>query len=318
MGPQDSIKAWFDILEERGEHPFFSVLEVKGSEVIDHEFHHGKFDGIGGILKLMGDREKSPLVKPILPARKDPPAWVYFFNFLRYLLRLPFYSPSWNLPKTNWKLRFGYSEKPTARSYHCLSQEETSLIWSKAKMAGAGRNAFMLFHLNKVLGRHQKKSFFPNYWLIPVSLRTSFDQKVEGNFTGFVDARITPGMSAKELHQNLFKSLLRGEAFGGYVGITLGRFLGRHLLKVLVVINDFIQVRTGVFSNLGNWETVDHETLSAEWFGFPPVIRKQPVAGMIGSLNGRQSLCLQFHPILHRDPKFAEMIMQEWVRSLKA
>ncbi len=311
MRPQDSIKEWFRILEERGEYSHFTVIEKTPEREIETDFFHGNMDGIGGFLSIMKERGETDFLLPSLPKRDNPHWFVYAVNFVRYLARLPFYSPDWKI-EVPWKRK---SEKPSARAYASMSVDETETFWRKAKEAGVGRNAYLLYHLNKALSPLIHESFLPRYWLIPVNLRPDFKSH-EGNITGFVDARITNKTSLVDLDRNLKKALMRGEALGGYVGITLGRFLGPSLLKILVYTNDFIQIRTGVFTNLGNWKTAPGTEMKSHWFGFPPVIKAQPFGAMTGSMNGEQSLTVVFHPSLTRDKKVAEEVLTRWKESL--
>lgn len=314
MKPQDSIKEWFKILEERGEYSHFTVIEeTHEGRQIETDFFHGNKDGIGGFLSIMKSRGETDFLLPELPKRDDPSWFVYAINFFRYCARLPFYSPDWKI-SAKWGRK---SEKPSARAWCSLSVSDTDKIWKKAKEAGVGRNAFLLYHLNQAIQPLQDKTILPNYWLIPVNLRPDFKSH-EGNITGFIDARITKKTSVKDLDSNLRKALLRGEALGGYVGITLGRFLGPSLLKVLVFMNDFIQTRTGVFTNLGNWKTAPGTEMKSHWFGFPPVIKAQPFGAMTGSMNGEQSFTVIFHPSLTRDKKVAEEVLKRWTDSLLA
>lgn len=312
MRPEESIKHWFKVLEDRGEYSNFTVIEeTREGERRETEFFHGDMDGISGFMKIMKERGETDFLLPELPHRTKPHNFVYAVNFLRYLTRLPFYSPAWKLVSP-WRRN---SEKPSARAWISLSKEDTETIWNNARKLGIGRNAYLLYHLDLAVLPYLQKSWLPRYWLIPVNLKSDFHSH-EGNLTGFIDARLTNNSTPQTLNRNLKKALLRGEALGGYVGVTLGRFLGPHLLKLLVHLNDFIQVRTGVFTNLGNWKTAPGTEMHSHWFGFPPVIKAQPFGAMTGSMNGEQSLTVVFHPSLTRDPKIAEECLQRWVSAL--
>ncbi|WPU63472.1 hypothetical protein [Peredibacter starrii] len=312
MTPQESIYRWFKILEEKGEYSHFTVIEkTESGEVLESEVFHGEMDGVGGFLSIMKERGESDLLIPELPVRNRPSSLFFAYSFFRYLMRLPFYSPGWKI-QNQWNKK---SEKPQAYAFTSLSVAETEKIWMNAKKLGVSRNAYLLHHLNLSLNPYIKESLLPRYWLIPVNLRTDFNHHLE-NITGFVDARITTGQSAQALDKNLKKSLSRGDFFGGHVGIGLGQFLGPHLLKLLVTMNDFIQVRTGVFTNLGNWKTKPGHTMKSHWFGLPPVIAAQPFGAMTGSMNGEQSLAVVFHPRLTLSKAVAEECLARWVKAL--
>lgn len=312
MKPQESIHHWFKVLEERGEFSSFSVIEeTSEGERLETDFFHGDMDGIGGFLTIMKERGETEFILPELPKRPSPSSFVYAVSFFHYLTRIPFYSAGWKL-RERWSKK---SEKPLARAWGTLTKEETERVWAKAKALGVSRNTYFLYHLDRALRPYIKDSFFPRYWLIPVNLRTDFTDH-RGNITGFIDARITDRIQLGSLDQKLKKALLRGEALGGHVGITIGRFIGPFLLRFLVVVNDFLQVRTGVFTNLGNWKSREGTSLRSKWFGFPPVIKAQPFGAMTGSMNGEQSLTVVFHPSLTRSPEIAQECLESWKKNL--
>lgn len=312
MTPQESIYQWFKILEEKGEYSHFTVIEETESGIVkESEVFHGEMDGVGGFLSIMKERGESEMVVPELPIRPRPAKIFFAYSFVRYLMRLPFYSPAWKI-QNHWNKQ---SEKPRAKAFRSLSVADTQKIWENAKRLGVGRNAYLLFHLNLSLSPYIKESLLPRYWLIPVNLRADFKHHLE-NITGFVDARITNNLSVQNLDKNLKASLGRGDFFGGHVGIGLGQFLGPHLLKLLVTMNDFIQVRTGVFTNLGNWKTKPGHEMKSHWFGLPPVISAQPFGAMTGSMNGEQSLAVVFHPRLTISQELAEECLSRWIQGL--
>ena len=312
MKPQESIYYWFKVLEERGEFSSFTVIEETHSgQTIETDFFHGDMDGIGGFLSIMKQRGETEFLLPELPKRSNPDSFVYALNFVRYLLKIPFYSPKWRL-KEIWLKR---SEKPLSRAWCTLSKFETEKVWAKAKSLGVSRNSFFLYHLDLAVQPYLKPSLLTMYWLIPVNLRADVSD-YSGNITGFIDARISEKLEILELDQKLRKSLIRGEALGGHVGITIGRFIGPVLLRFLVFMNDYLQVRTGVFTNLGNWKSLEGNCLRSKWFGFPPVIKTQPFGAMTGSMNGEQSLSIIFHPSLTRSPEIAQECLDRWRNNL--
>lgn len=308
MKAQDSIRHWFKILEERGEYSFFTVIEqTNKGELLETDFFHGDMDGIGGFISIMKQRGETEFIFPELPKRPLPHSFVYFCSFVKYLAKLPFYSPTWKI-KNNWEKN---NQKPTARAFCTLSKNETELAWKNAKSLGVGRNTYFLYQLNKAVSPYIKKSILPHYWLIPVNLRTDFSEH-EGNITGFIDAKISESTDINSLDSRIRKSLLRGDALGGHVGITIGKYIGPVLLKLLVFLNDYLQTRTGVFTNLGNWKSQDGTSLSSKWFGFPPVIKSQPFGAMTGSMNGEQSMSVVFHPSLTLSPEIAQECLSRW------
>ncbi len=314
MTEQQAIKYWFETVRDDGEYPYISIFEIpQTGEATEHEFFHGNFDGIGSMLELLGKRPDLPLLIPKVPTRKDPSRWFIFLAFMRYLLRLPLFSETWNLSST-W--RPSTPEKPSARAYRILSEAETEEVASRAKAAGVGKNAFYLFHLNRALDPYHKVTRSKRYWFIPVNLRTGEEKEPEGNYAGFLDAVLGRETTLQSLETTLKTRLQRGDAYAGRAALSLGKYTGPFVWRFLIKMNRYIQVRTGTFTNLGHWDLEEGKPHHIDWVGLPPVISYQPVGAMTVRLGNRQSLGLQFHPRLSRDPKLAEEVLRNWVRSM--
>ncbi len=311
---QQAIRYWFETVHEQGEYPFISIFEIRqGGESTEHEFFHGSVDGIGSMLELLSKRRDLPLIIPKVPIRRDPHHIIIFFAFLRYLFRLPLFSEEWIL-KTNWSP--GTPEKPTARSYLILSEAETEEIGNRAKAAGVGKNAYYLFFLNQALDSYHKVTRSKRTWFIPVSLRSGEEKDGEGNYTGFFDAVLDRETSILALERLMKKRLKRGDGYAGRSAMSLGRFTGAKIWKLLIKLNRYLQIRTGVFTNLGHWELEEGKPHSIDWVGLPPVISYQPFGAMTVKVGKRQSLGIQFHPRLSRDPILAEQVLQKWTTSM--
>jgi hypothetical protein len=311
---QQAIKYWFETIREQGEYPFISIFEIpQKAAPREHEFFHGSFDGIGSMLELLSKRPDLPVLIPKVPTRKDPHPLIKFLAFLRYLFRLPLFSEEWAL-KSNWNSKT--PEKPTARSFRVLSESETEEIGKRAKAAGVGKNAYYLFHLNRTLDPYHKETRSKRFWFIPVNLRSGEEKDSEGNYAGFFDAVISRKTSLQSLEKSMKERLHRGDAYAGRTALSFGRYTGILIWKFLIVINRYIQVRTGTFTNLGHWEIEEGKTHSIDWVGLPPVISYQPFGAMTVKLGKRQSLGIQFHPRLSRDQMLAEGVLQQWIASM--
>jgi hypothetical protein len=203
-----------------------------------------------------------------------------------------------------------------ARSYCLLTEAETEEIGNRAKAAGVGKNAYYLFHLNRNLDPYHKITSSKRYWFIPVNLRTGEEQDAEGNYAGFIDAVVDRKTTLGSLEKLIKKRLKRGDAYAGRTALSLGKYTGEPIWKFLIKMNRYLQVRTGTFTNLGHWDLEEGKPHSIDWVGLPPVISYQPFGAMTVKVGKRQSLGVQFHPRLTRDPKLAEEVLRNWVSSM--
>ncbi len=320
MTPEASISLWFRLLRERGECMDFTICRrhARTGELKENEFFHGDVDGISAILRLVQEDGETELYLPQLPPRPFPPAAFVWLSFFRYLARLPFRSPPWTLPPTGWAPIPGNPERPTARAFAVLDEAQTKKVWENAKALGVGRMAYLLHHLDRAVLPWLAESPHPRHWLLPVHLRPNLDltQPAQGNMTGFADAAIRDRDDPVTLERQLRRVFNRGDHYGGWRGVALGQVLGENLLRKVVGLNDRLQVRTGVFTYLGNWNSRSGSAF--DWFGYPPVLRAQPFGAMSSSLDGRQVLTVLMHPSLTRSPDTAREALERWVQGLTA
>lgn len=304
---KDSIKLWFETLKEDGEYVDLTVLRVTGDKVEEFNFPHGEVDGIGAFLKL---HKKKSTLKVMTKMRKKVPWYRYAWGFIMYTSRLPFRSANWKSFNKDWREEF-FGKKPSARSFTFFDREQTKLIKTNARKVGANLNSFLLYYLNQSLLELQKPG--KTVWLIPVSMRGSINEEATKNEVGFTDAYCTKDINPAQIDRQIKKRLRRGEHLGGVIGVSLGVFLGKNLLKKLVHLNKYLQVRTGVFTNLGEGQDSQSDFM---YSGFPPVIETQPVGALAGIWNGCLTLSLHFHPALGLTAEDAQFYLDNWRRSV--
>lgn len=308
MKAKDSVRIWFETLSSMGEDMDILLRCDVGQGMKDYRFHHGRFDAIGGFLTHVANVENP---KTTLTLRgKGAAPYKYLIGFLIYLLRIPFYAAAFKKKNKNWRA----GKKKYLRETHFFSHEETSLLIEKARSHNVSVNTYILYHLNKSM-QDLLVNKGKDIWLIPVNLRVNTKDNLSQNEVGFVDAVINKELSLNELQTQLKKRLKRNEHLGGVVGVALGVITGEFLLKKLVWLNKYLQVRTGVFTNLGEWEAqgCDHFKLS----GFPPVLETQPIGASAITWCGKMTLSIQAHPILELNEKELSNIKNKWINSLK-
>jgi len=319
MNVEDSIRYWFETLENQGEYIQIHIWCKNRKTLKEEEFvySHAQVDGIAAINCMMKEKGMEQLdLIPKIPKRHIPGLGTQFLLFLKYLSRLPFWSVPWTLPKTNWKPGRN-PEAPSSKSWKMLSLKDSDLIRKQAKKNNVHLNTYLLYCLDQSLSAYYKSLTKKRVWLIPVSLRYEQQKQYDKNITGFVDAYLIQKKSLQKLNDEIKNSLLKGDAFGGHFGVGIGRFIGKTLLGFLVKSNHYMQVRTGVFTNLGSWG--EHkEEVDYDWAGLPPVIRSQPVGALTATYHGHMLLAFQFHPVLSRDPQLAQKVIESWIQILIA
>lgn len=313
MNAQESIEAWFEELSNCGENSqiIIGVMDLIHGTKNETQFSHGKFDGIYALQQLMLKKNQGLDDRSWkLHRRQFPSLYRQWRAFFRYLLTIPFCSAKWNLPSTSWKPSTP-APAPTSQAVLYLSIDETQIFHKKAKLLNVKTNALLLWALNESLEEFMSVQR-NRIWLIPVTLRNNFGSETQrGNWTGFFDIHFSYLTSVHKLNEFLNFQISRDAAYGGFIGVSLGRWLGRFILKILVRLNFFLQIRTGVFSNMGSYGE-ENPNLKEIPYGYPPVLRSQPISGFTMCWQGHQILTLQIHPILSMDPTFAKKILANW------
>lgn len=310
MKAKDSIDIWFKTLEEMGESSEIIIQTIDSSENKQvHRFDHGKFDAISGFIQNIG---KVDNLKTSLKGRTDnTSALKYLYGFLRYIIRLPFYSAKWNKYKDNWR-ELNNLNYPQAVNH--FTQEDTDLIKENAKKRKVSLNSFLLYNLDYCLADKFDNNS-KRVWLIPVNMRSDYNENSHGNEVGFVDAVIKRNLNVNQLDDQIKNRIKNHEHLGGIVGVSIGVFIGEYLLKKLVRFNKYIQVRSGVFTNLGEWTSRGREDEKIS--GFPPVIETQPIGASALTWNGRLAIAIHAHPCLEFSDIELENILKKWVNFLK-
>lgn len=303
MKAKDSIKLWFDTLVQDGECMDLTVLKIDQSGVEEFNFPHGEVDGIGAFLNI---HKKSDSLQVYTKMRHKRPWYHYLWGFLMYTKRLPFRSAKWKNFNKNWRQKY-WQTKPFARAYTVFSKEETRQIKQLSKGLNVSLNSHLLFCLNKVLTNLQEPG--KSIWLVPVSMRASLDEEIVKNEVGFTDAYCGSEDRVQDIDRQIKKRLKNLEHLGGVIGVSLGVFIGPWLLKKLVLLNKHLQVRTGVFTNLGEGRDPESKNM---YSGYPPVIETQPVGALAGIWNDSLTLALHFHPALELSKEQAEQILAQW------
>jgi len=293
MKAKESLAIWFDELTVMGESTDISIIIEENQVEKEYIFSHGKFDAISGFIRNIGYFEG---LKTKLNLRGKPKSKLkYFLGFIRYSLRIPFKSAKWNKFNKDWR---NSNHKFYPRAVCFFDKDETLEISFLSKKMNVSLNSLLLYLIDEVIAE-KLNSRSKRVWLIPVNVRDDIDENNEGNEVGFIDAIVSSKCKVETLHRQIKNRISRYEHLGGILGVGLGVVLGEYLLRRLVNVNKYLQVRTGVFTNLGSWDAKSKEGLRV--YGFPPVLETQPVG--VGALTwcGRLSISIHTHPCLMFD-----------------
>lgn len=319
---KDWIGRWFALLEEEGEYTTIDCGHRASPDapLTWRSFPHSEHDGISTMLTVLGESKRlSDVTFPRFPMRPRPPFWTCALEYLRYLARLPLRPAPLNTPLPS-RLP-SPAGRPTAVGWHVFDTERTSQIEARAKQQGVHVNSLLLASLDRAVRSRLIDSPKPTIWMLPVFLHevdfaTLADQP--RNRSSFVDVYLRPDDTAVSTEKTVRTLLLRGAAWGGWVGLNTFRLLGEWGLRLFLRFNPFLQRRTGAFTNLGRWEDRSRRYPDELWLGFPPVLRYQPIGAAAVTWNGRLEIGLWLHPFLATDSASAEAVVAAWRDALLA
>lgn len=308
MKAKDSVRIWFETLSSEGEDMDILLQCDVGEGMQDYRFHHGRFDAIGGFLSNVKNVDNPQTTLTL--RGKQVPLYKFILGFIRYSLRLPFFASPFIKFDKDWRK----GEKFYPRCAEFLELSFTESLMQKAKNNCVSVNTYLLESLNHTVKDYVMKNG-KEVWLIPVNLRTNTKDNLSQNEVGFVDAVINKEDGLFEIQNQLQKRIKKNEHLGGLFGVGIGVITGEFLLKLLVKTNKYLQMRTGVFTNLGEWKVAgcDHFKLS----GFPPVLETQPIGASAITWNGKMTLSLHSHPCLGLNQDDIETMMSKWINKLK-
>lgn len=314
MNKNESIRQWFNILEREGEYTNILVYAKKDldGEIIENSFPHADYDGISAINQfLLKNNLSQDNIEIKIPEREFPSKLYQWLMFFKFVSRLPYKSASWNFEPTGWE-PYKKPTTPKARAWKIVSKKDTKKIEANAKSHKVHLNSYLLYHLDLSIQKYLVGNEKQRVWFMPVSLRNSNDKGKSGNLVSFIDIYMR-NQSISDVNSEIRKELLSGAFFGGYIGFTLGTLIGQTLLEKLVELNHKMQIRTGVFTNLGKWEQPNN---TFRFGGIPPVVRSQPFGALVGGWLGELTLNCVYHPILTDDHTIAEETLENWIVSL--
>lgn len=308
MKAKDSVRIWFETLSLEGEDMDILLQCDVGEGMKDYRFHHGRFDAIGGFLSNV-IHVNNPKTTMTLRG-KQAPFYKFLVGFIRYSLRLPFYAAPFK--NFNYQWRDGSKNYPRTRSF--LDEAQTKMIKDTAQKLGVSVNSLLLKALNDASKRYIA-SVGDNIWLIPVNLRTNTNDNLSQNEVGFVDALISSKDNLHSIHRQIANRIKKSEHLGGLMGVGIGVFIGEYFLKKLVKLNKYLQVRTGVFTNLGEWQASGCESYKLS--GYPPVLETQPIGASAITWCNKMTLSLHTHPCLEMSQDEIEVFMNDWLKKLE-
>lgn len=318
---KDPIRPWFEALESLGDYTTFRFGHVApgAEEPRWHEFPHKLYDGIGGFAHMLREAD---LEIPALQVNRHPsePSWWPFLRALPAVMG-PRRRLKWRELETGPELPPGPLPDPVI-SWHVFEEEESTAIRTLAREAGVTINSYLLKHLDNTLREEIEDHAADIPWMVPVNLRGKIDRgRDTENHSSYLAIRISPKETVRDLHQDIYRRLDRGEHWIAWKGYTATRFLPQ-ALKRLALKTDraMTQWNLGLFTNLGVWDpdkTITDEDYRGAWVVLATVLRSQMVGAACITFQGRLSISLQVHPELTTSPAVPKRWMKGWLERIK-
>ncbi len=317
----DPIAPWFAAAEALGEFIGirFGRIAPGKSEPEWIYFRHAEFDGIGGFAEILRSRNASP---GPLPQIKHPaePSLVPLLKMLPKFM-LPHQRVKWK-PLTGSRMASTATQPPPAAAWHVFDEATTAQIREAGKKAGASVNTFLLQHLTTAIRPDLADPSASVPWMIPVNLRGKVVRERDtANYSTYISVKVRPGRPMRDLHQDIYASLDRGEHWANWRAYELGRF-ATHGTKKFLLTHELAtsQWNLGGFSNLGEWDAkkeITRPDCLGDWLFSPPVLRFQCVGAGCVTFQNRLSLLIQTHPEFTTDPAVPRTWIQNWVAEIK-
>jgi hypothetical protein len=323
MAPKafDTIKPWFDAMEEMGEYIGIRFGRIPpGKSVPEWSFlKHTQVDGIGGLAVMLRQQGVS---LPHLPQNKYPsnPSWSWFLKTVPKYLK-PRRRLKWR-PVEQGPAVDASKEPPPAVAWHVFGETPSTRIRRACRKAGVTVNSFLLKHLNKAIRPYLEDESAVIPWMIPVNLRGKVVREQDtSNFSSYVGVNIRPYETVVDVHRAIYAALASGEHWGNWYAYRVTRLSSRGIKKHLLATDRAMsQWFLGGFSNLGDWDsekTITQKQCLGHWLFSPPVLRCQRVGAGCITFQNCLSLTIQAHPDLTTNPAVAGAWMHSWVKEIE-
>ncbi len=313
----DWVGAWFPIMEEMGEDtkiPFGRFDATLGT-VEWHRLPHQKYDGAGGLAKLLTERGWK--LGPI-PTREEKP--------LGFLLKVLAFFKYLNLTRprtTPWKKYDSQARGPTAGiAWKVLSKVQTQVLERIARKHSCSLNSYLLWSLD----RHTRVLFSDAtakaMWWIPVNMRGLIKRPDPwANHSSYCGISLFPKDTPTVAHEKVRQSFVNGSHWGAWWGVNIGRVIGVEGMRKIMKGYEIKQNRwTGTVTNMGAWPPEGSRAGAADngqpWLVSALVSTSHPIGVGLLTWNGQLTITLQMHPTLTRDFQETKKFFDSWIKEL--
>jgi hypothetical protein len=311
----DWLGRWFIILEELGDDVGVRFGRAAGDALAWTAISHRHVDGIGGLAKLVRE-EGLPLDRlPGLTRRRDASALAKTAAMLRYFFVRPRRAARWRGQIARQEpFRPGEGAVLAAA---VLREAETAHVTAKAKDAGVSVNTWLLWHLDRVTRASVDEATGRPQWMVPVNMRgAAFNLRDTANHSSYVLIDVSETATPTALHERIVRAMDHDDHWAGWVGLTLGRYVGMGGMRVLWNLDRVLgRTYTASFSNLGSWQ-VPEASPDVQWVFAPPVGVHLPFAAGAITWNQRLALSVHLHGAMGRTQSDAETFLERWRASL--
>lgn len=310
----DWIGHWFTLVEKTGEHSNIVFGNAKDCEEPRlFVLPHAKYDGASGFIHLL--RQTGQLhedVLPKLPKRERPSLLIQIREALKIVVSCPLKPRKWIMKNDAWKRGISSNES-TAYGWTTLNKEESAQAVANSKASGVSLNSWLLTCLAQSVEPNLEPGKRPSIWMVPVSIHEniSVDLKPQ-NQSSYFDVDIRHPVEAAQVENEVRRKVSNHAHWGAWLLLSLGKYLGEWVMRLMVATNPKNVPKTGIFTNVGNWSGPSQKDGDGIWFVVPPVVDFQPFGAGALTWNSQIGLTVRLHPCLTADAAVANKILADW------
>jgi hypothetical protein len=311
----DWVGLWFKLAEEiNGEYVGMRAGRPFGNEIEWNFLPHYLYDGAGGLIHGLRQESGSDIRLP-MPATAPPTPWWFLraAALLRVVAKKLQPAAPWKSLDRSWRPPAGgVKSAGTMVATHSFDVDQTRRLVEKARAHGVSLNSFLLTAVARTC--EPQLGDGPALWMMPVNMRGLVPMKRDtANYLSYLHIDVGRGATAAQVHAAVKQALQKGEHWGIWLFLNVGRLVGYAGMRRLYMLQSKrVDGRffVGAFSNMGNWDGI------GKWFVAPPVTVSCPLGIGTITCDGTLSLTMDAHPSIARDRAWVQTLMDRLVAEI--
>ncbi|MFL0802941.1 MAG: hypothetical protein K6L81_04445 [Agarilytica sp.] len=306
---QDALSAYYNARKSLGKtHTFWmGKVDVPNNTVTWKEYDHRKTDGLGAFISTLKDMGIHNIDYPSIKNPTPPNTGKKQKIIERAIKR----KKQW---KVDWKKRKPRTHNNHAIKWRVIDENTSQNILHTAKKNQVSLNSYLLFTLNKVIGRHLTKPESSYFWAMPVNMRGAVElPNPSQNHFSFISIEAFAASGPQEIHREI-KDQFRAQEHWAFWDIF------RFMASSPEILNQTVgsasdDTRIGTFSNLGQWN-INQLTPKDTFIFVPSITSDSPIAIGVTHINNKIGLAMHIDPSLGITNEQSDLLMNTWSETL--